>query len=33
MIETAKTNADGQPVHEECYFQKIIQKRIRDGYA
>jgi len=33
VIEAAKTNADGQPVHEECYFQKIIQKRIRDGYA
>jgi hypothetical protein len=32
-METAKINADGQAVHEECYFQKIIQKRIRDGYA
>jgi len=33
LIETAKTDTDGQAVHEECYFQKIIQKRIRDGYA
>jgi len=32
-IETAKTDDDGQAVHEECYFQKTKMKRIRDGFA
>lgn len=33
VIERAKADADGQAVHEDCYFQKIKLKRIRDGYA
>jgi hypothetical protein len=32
-LETAKTDEHGKPVHEECYFQKIKLKRIKDGYA
>jgi hypothetical protein len=32
-IETSKTDEDGQPVHEHCYFEKLRWKRIRDGYA
>lgn len=28
-----KTDSDGQPVHEECYFQEIKLKRMRNGYA
>ena len=32
-IETAKTDDDGQAVHEECYLQRIRMKRIRDGFA
>ena len=32
-LETAKTDSDGKAVHEECYFQRIKLKRIRDGYG
>ena len=32
-IEHAKTDADGKAVHEECYFQQLRLKRIKDGYG
>ena len=32
-VETSKTDSDGKPVHEDCYFEKIKLKRIRDGYV
>jgi hypothetical protein len=32
-LEDAKTDADGKAVHEECYFQQVKLKRIRDGYG
>jgi hypothetical protein len=32
-LEIAKTDSDGKVVHEDCYFQKLRLKRIKDGYA
>jgi len=25
-LETARTDNDGKPLHEKCYFQKIVRK-------
>jgi len=32
-VEASKTDSDGRAVHEDCYFQQIKLKRIRNGYA
>lgn len=32
-IERAKTDSNGQAVHDDCYFLQVKLKRIRDGYA
>jgi hypothetical protein len=29
-LETAKTDADGQPVHEECYVRTISESQLQE---